>query len=137
MTVSCEGLPDAALASHFGREQIAARDLTPDQEVTLWWEPDDAVLLPDQSPPEKRRARRVHLPKAASPAPACSRRARPERSASTLAGPAFAAPSRLESTTLNWLTWSDHYANDQLQPSKGNRRSRAGRRCSATTPTRT
>ncbi|HZQ64166.1 MAG TPA: ABC transporter substrate-binding protein [Gaiellaceae bacterium] len=31
-----------------------------------------------------------------------------------VARPAFGAISRLESTTLNWLTWSDHYANDQL-----------------------
>ncbi len=32
----------------------------------------------------------------------------------TLAGPAFAGRDQIESTTLNWLTWSDHYANDQL-----------------------
>jgi spermidine/putrescine-binding protein len=31
-----------------------------------------------------------------------------------LAGPARAGLSQLESTTLTWLTWSDHYANDQL-----------------------
>ena len=33
----------------------------------------------------------------------------------TIAGPAAAAGLRLESTTLNLLTWSDHYANDQLK----------------------
>ncbi len=32
----------------------------------------------------------------------------------TFARPAFGELSQFESTTLNWLTWSDHYANDQL-----------------------
>lgn len=32
-----------------------------------------------------------------------------------LAGPALGAATRAEATTLNWLTWSDHYANDQLK----------------------
>jgi spermidine/putrescine-binding protein len=32
-----------------------------------------------------------------------------------MAGVAQAAPFELEGTTLNWLTWSDHYANDQLK----------------------
>jgi spermidine/putrescine transport system substrate-binding protein len=32
----------------------------------------------------------------------------------TLARPALAGLSRFEATTLNLLTWSDHYANDQL-----------------------
>jgi spermidine/putrescine-binding protein len=32
----------------------------------------------------------------------------------TLAGPAFGRPARVAGTTLNLLTWSDHYANDQL-----------------------
>jgi spermidine/putrescine transport system substrate-binding protein len=31
-----------------------------------------------------------------------------------LAGPARARTVTIEGTTLNWLTWSDHYANDQL-----------------------
>jgi len=31
-----------------------------------------------------------------------------------LAGPAAARSVQLQSVTLNWLTWSDHYANDQL-----------------------
>jgi spermidine/putrescine-binding protein len=31
-----------------------------------------------------------------------------------LAGPAHAGALQLEGVTLNWLTWSDHYANDQL-----------------------
>jgi len=33
----------------------------------------------------------------------------------TFAGPALARGVRIESTTLNMLTWSDHYANDQLK----------------------
>ncbi len=33
----------------------------------------------------------------------------------TAAGPAFGRSSRREATTLNMLTWSDHYANDQLK----------------------
>ena len=43
----------------------------------------------------------------------------------------------IEGTTLNMLTWSDHYANDQLKAVNKATGSRAGRRCSATTPTRT
>jgi spermidine/putrescine-binding protein len=33
----------------------------------------------------------------------------------TAAGPAFGRTFSLEATTLNMLTWSDHYANDQLK----------------------
>src|SRR5207344_2729440 len=33
----------------------------------------------------------------------------------TFARPAFGRAFQLESTTLNMLTWSDHYANDQLK----------------------
>ena len=33
----------------------------------------------------------------------------------TLARPAFARSLKVEGTTLNMLTWSDHYANDQLK----------------------
>jgi spermidine/putrescine-binding protein len=33
----------------------------------------------------------------------------------TFAGPALAKGMRIEGTTLNMLTWSDHYANDQLK----------------------
>jgi spermidine/putrescine-binding protein len=32
----------------------------------------------------------------------------------TFARPAFGGLTQVEATTLNWLTWSDHYANDQL-----------------------
>ncbi len=33
----------------------------------------------------------------------------------TLAGPAFARTTKIQGATLNMLTWSDHYANDQLK----------------------
>jgi hypothetical protein len=39
--------------AQFGRERIAAGELSPDKEVALWWEPDDAVLLPIQSSEEE------------------------------------------------------------------------------------
>src|SRR5919198_2784692 len=45
VAVACEGVEAPVLASLFGRDQAGERDLNPDQEVTLWWEPDDAVLL--------------------------------------------------------------------------------------------
>jgi spermidine/putrescine-binding protein len=32
----------------------------------------------------------------------------------TFARPAFGSAHAIEATTMNWLTWSDHYANDQL-----------------------
>jgi ABC-type Fe3+/spermidine/putrescine transport system ATPase subunit len=46
VAVSCDGMEAPVLASLFGREQVDTRNLNPDQEVTLWWEPDDAVQLP-------------------------------------------------------------------------------------------
>ena len=46
VAIACEGVEAPVLASLFGRDQVGERDLNPDQEVTLWWEPDDAVQLP-------------------------------------------------------------------------------------------
>ncbi len=46
VAIACEGVETPVLASLFGRDQVGERDLNPDQEVTLWWEPDDAVQLP-------------------------------------------------------------------------------------------
>ena len=55
----------------------------------------------------------------------------------TFAGPAFGRLTSLEATTMKMLTWSDHYANDQLAAvAKATGTPAAGRRCSATTPTR-
>src|SRR2546430_15197030 len=46
VAVACDGVEAPVLASLFGREQVGERALNPDQEVTPWWEPDDAVQLP-------------------------------------------------------------------------------------------
>ena len=53
VAVACDGVEAPVLASLFGREQVAERDLKLDQEVTLWWEPDDAVLLPATHSPQE------------------------------------------------------------------------------------
>jgi ABC-type Fe3+/spermidine/putrescine transport system ATPase subunit len=54
VAVACEGVETPVLASLFGRDQLGDRDLKLNQEVTLWWDPDDAVLLPEpHSPPEQ------------------------------------------------------------------------------------
>ena len=45
IAVSCDGVSLPVTASQFGRERLAARELTPDREVSLWWDADDAVLL--------------------------------------------------------------------------------------------
>ena len=45
--------PCPVTASQFGRERVAARDLAPDREVALWWDQDDAVLLPEESTQEE------------------------------------------------------------------------------------
>jgi len=54
VAVACDGVEAPVLASLFGREQVAERDLKLDQEVTLWWEPDDAVLLPETKHEEEK-----------------------------------------------------------------------------------
>jgi ABC-type Fe3+/spermidine/putrescine transport system ATPase subunit len=53
VAVACDGVETPVLASLFGREQPADRDLKLDQEVTPWWEPDDAVLLPETQPSQE------------------------------------------------------------------------------------
>jgi ABC-type Fe3+/spermidine/putrescine transport system ATPase subunit len=53
VAVACDGIETPVLASLFGRERLSAGDLTLDQEVTLWWEPDDAVLLPETHSPQE------------------------------------------------------------------------------------
>ncbi len=53
VAVSCDAVEGPVTASKFGRERIAARDLTPDREVALWWDKDDAVLLPEESTQEE------------------------------------------------------------------------------------
>ena len=49
VAVSCDAVDVPVTASKFGRERIAASDLVADREVALWWEPDDGVLLPEES----------------------------------------------------------------------------------------
>jgi ABC-type Fe3+/spermidine/putrescine transport system ATPase subunit len=53
VAVACDGVELPVLASLFGREQVSERDLKLDQEVTLWWDPDDAVLLPESHQEEE------------------------------------------------------------------------------------
>jgi spermidine/putrescine transport system ATP-binding protein len=53
VAVACDGVEAPVLASLFGRDQASERELQLDQEVTLWWEPDDAVLLPEPHSPRE------------------------------------------------------------------------------------
>ena len=98
----------------FGRERIAASDLDPDREVALWWDPDDAVLLAGRINAGRGGVRVDHRRTAQPGRPAEGRRggcARPHARR-----PGVRADGRgIEGTTLNMLTWSDHYANDQLK----------------------
>jgi spermidine/putrescine transport system ATP-binding protein len=52
VAVSCDPASVPITASLFGHERLAARTLTPDTEVSLWWDPDDAVLLTETQPQE-------------------------------------------------------------------------------------
>ena len=52
VAVGCDSIPIPIVASVFGRERLAARTLTPDTEVALWWDPDDAVLLTEDQQQE-------------------------------------------------------------------------------------
>jgi spermidine/putrescine ABC transporter ATP-binding subunit len=49
VAIDCDASDAPLTVAQFGRERIAAGELSPDKEVALWWEPDDAVLLPLQS----------------------------------------------------------------------------------------
>ena len=53
IAVSCAAVEAPLTAAKFGRERIVARDLTPDREVAIWWDSDDAVLLPEGSNEEE------------------------------------------------------------------------------------
>jgi spermidine/putrescine transport system ATP-binding protein len=52
IAIGCEPVPVPITASLFGRERLAARDLTPDMEVTLWWDRDDPVLFLEEQTEE-------------------------------------------------------------------------------------
>jgi len=53
VAVSCDAVTVPLTATQFGRERIAARDLALDREVAIWWDKDDAVLLPEESTQEE------------------------------------------------------------------------------------
>ena len=53
VAVDCDARDVAMTVAQFGRERIAAGDLSQDKEVAIWWEPDDAVLLPIESSEEE------------------------------------------------------------------------------------
>jgi hypothetical protein len=48
VAIACDASDVPLTAAQFGRDRIAAGELTPDREVALWWDSDDAVLLPIQ-----------------------------------------------------------------------------------------
>jgi spermidine/putrescine transport system ATP-binding protein len=52
VAIECDASEAPLIAAQFGRERIAAGELTPDKEVALWWDAHDAVLLPIQSSEE-------------------------------------------------------------------------------------
>jgi len=47
IAVSCDAVDVPLTAAEFGRDRSIERQLAPDREVALWWDKDDAVLLPD------------------------------------------------------------------------------------------
>ena len=53
VAVDCDASDAPVTSSQFGRDRIAAGELTPDREVALWWDSHDAVLLPVQSTEEE------------------------------------------------------------------------------------
>ena len=53
VAIACAAVDAPISVSQFGRDRIAAGDLTPDREVALWWDPNDAVLLPEDSTEEE------------------------------------------------------------------------------------
>jgi hypothetical protein len=53
VAIACDASDVPLTVAQFGRERIAAGELTPDREVALWWDSDDAVLLPIQPTQEE------------------------------------------------------------------------------------
>jgi ABC-type Fe3+/spermidine/putrescine transport system ATPase subunit len=53
VAVSCDTGPMPLTASQFGRERSIVRGLAPDREVAIWWDKNDAVLLPEESTKEE------------------------------------------------------------------------------------
>jgi spermidine/putrescine transport system ATP-binding protein len=55
VAIQVEPVPVPIMAALSGRDRLAASALTPDMEVSLWWEPHDAVLLDEGVPVPERR----------------------------------------------------------------------------------
>ena len=53
IAVRCDAVDAPLTAAEFGRDRSIALHLTPDREVALWWNKDDAVLLPEESTEEE------------------------------------------------------------------------------------
>jgi spermidine/putrescine transport system ATP-binding protein len=53
VAIACEPVSEPIVAALSGRDRLAASDLTPDMEVSLWWNPEDAVLL-EEGDPQRR-----------------------------------------------------------------------------------
>jgi hypothetical protein len=53
VAIACDASDVPLIASQFGRDRISTDELTPDREVALWWDSDDAVLLPNESTKEE------------------------------------------------------------------------------------
>jgi spermidine/putrescine transport system ATP-binding protein len=53
IAVRCDGVEAPILVSQFGRDRVAALDLTPDREVVLWWDSSDAMLLSKETTKEE------------------------------------------------------------------------------------
>jgi spermidine/putrescine transport system ATP-binding protein len=49
IAVSCDAVDAPITAAEFGRDRSIARQLAPEREIALWWDKDDAVILPDES----------------------------------------------------------------------------------------
>ena len=124
-------------ASQFGRERIAARDLAPDREVALWWEQDDAVLLPEDPTTMRRNSDVTITDRTLSRADLLKAGAAGALGL-YLAGPAF---GRSVQARGHHAELADLVGPLRERPAQGReqgrRRSRAGRRCSPTTPTPT
>ena len=50
--MSCDAVEAPITSAQFGRERAITRDLSPDREVAIWWNGEDAVLLPEESTEE-------------------------------------------------------------------------------------
>ncbi len=138
IAVSCDGLPEPLTASQFGRERIAALDLTPDREVVaLVGRRRCCRYLPHES--IRRRTSDVSITE--------GRLTRADLLKAGAAGALGLYVAGSAGARTHVRGQSDDAEHAHLVGSlrerpaeggqQGHRGSRAGRRCSATTPTRT